>query len=118
MIENNLPGQSVTGRRHTCSECKKELPSSSYWSETKRVTCSAKCRKRRERRQKDAHSAWILAMHNLQLMRDSIKRGEQVIELRDQLIRLKDEISDLLLLANESNAVQRREMLNGWKSRR
>lgn len=105
----------VTGRRHVCTECKNELPGS---YRDKRVTCSPKCRKRRERRQKDAHSAWILAMHELQKMRDSIKRGEQVLEMRDQLLRLKDEINDLLLLANESNAVQRRSFLNDWKIRK
>jgi uncharacterized protein YdcH (DUF465 family) len=107
----------VTGRRHTCTECRNELPDCGDSRRATRVTCSAKCRKRRERRQKDAHSAWILAQHELQKMRDSIKRGEQVVDLRNQLIRLRDEINDLLLLANESNAVQRLQFLSDWKIR-
>lgn len=103
----------VTPTSHTCSECKKSMP-----GDAQRVTCSDKCRKRRERRQKDQHSAYIMALHELQKMRDGIKRGETVKDYRDQLIRLKDEINDLLLLANESNAVARREMLSGYHQNR
>ena len=109
----------VTQLGHVCTECKQPLPSETWDRRAvKRVTCSARCRKRRERRQKDQHAAWILAMHQLQQMRDGIKRGEQLKDFRDQLIRLKDEINDLLVLVNDEDAVARRNFLSERSRRR
>jgi len=93
-----------------CSECKQ--PFDGYHLASK-STCSLKCRKRRERRQKDAHAAWILALHELGKIRDSIKRRENVKEFIPQLQRLKGEINDLLLLAEEPEAMARLQMLEG-----
>src|SRR5690554_3886696 len=94
--------------RRNCIECGNELPT---WHLRQKITCSAVCRKRRERRQKDQQSAHVIVMQELQKMRDGIKRGEALAEYREQLIRLKDEINDLLLLANDADAVARREMI-------
>lgn len=101
----------VTSTSHTCSECRNPI-------KPEAVTCSAKCRKRRERRQKDQHSAYIMALHELQKMRDGIKRGETIKDYRQQLNRLKDEINDLLLLVKDPDAVERREMLSSYRSKR
>lgn len=96
----------ITGGR--CSECGQEFQGLHLASKT---TCSPKCRKRRERRQRDSESAWVLALHELGKMRDGIKRGESLDKYREQLHRLKGEINDLLLLAKDADAVARREML-------
>lgn len=93
--------------RDKCSECREELP---LWHNPNQVTCSPKCRKQRERRQKDAHSAYILALQEMQKMRDSVKRRESLSDFRAQLIRLRDEANDILLLANDPDAMARREM--------
>lgn len=103
--------RSVTGLSHNCTECKQPLPLYRDGRTPKRVTCSPKCRKRRERRMKDQHSAYILALHELQKMRDGIKRREQLADFREQLNRLKGEINDLLLLAGDGDALARRQML-------
>lgn len=97
----------VTSPSHVCSECKQLLPIGS-----KALTCGPKCRKRRERRQKDAHSAHIMVLHELAKIRESLKRQEDVKVYRERLIRLKDEINDLLLLANDDDAKARFSMLN------
>jgi len=57
-------------------------------------------------------------MHQLQQMRDGIKRGEQLKDFRDQLIRLKDEINDLLVLVKDEDAVARQQFLSGFSRRR
>lgn len=102
---------SVTPTSHTCSECKQPMESSG-------VTCGKKCRKRRERRRKKQHSAWIMALHELGEIRDALKRGEDRKHHRDCLIRLKDEINDLLLLANDPDRMALTDMLNDMKQRR
>lgn len=99
----------VTSPGHTsrvCSECKKPLQSGAA------VTCSAKCRKRRERRQKDQHAAWVMALHHLSQIRDALKRGEDIAHHQACLIRLKDEIYDLLVLAGDKDMLARLDMLN------
>ncbi len=102
---------SVTQLSHTsskkCSECRNPLP---LESKASTQTCSAKCRKQRERRQKLQHAAWVGAVNELNQIRDALKRGEDVIHHRDCLIRLKDEINELLIMANDQDAIQRREM--------
>lgn len=98
-----------------CSECKTPFEGMHLVSKT---TCSPKCRKRRERRQKDAQSAWILALHELGKIRDSLKRREDVEQFIPQLQRLKGEINDLLLLAGEADAISKREMLEARANRR
>jgi len=98
-----------------CSECRKPFEGMHSASKT---TCSPKCRKRRERRQKEQHAAHILAMRELQQMRDGIKRRESLHDFRAQLQYLRDEINDLLLLANEPDAMARREMLEDRARRR
>lgn len=94
--------------QNKCIECGKELE---RWHSRQQLTCSAKCRKRRERRQKDQQSAHTLAMRELQKMRDGIKRGEELERYREQLMRLRDEINDLLLLAKDADQLAKREML-------
>lgn len=103
-----IPYEFTEGGR--CSECKKPFEGLHLVSKT---TCSPKCRKRRERRQKEAHAAWILALHELGKMRDSIKRGETLDDFKAQLQRLKGEINDLLLLAGDEDALAKRQMLEG-----
>lgn len=113
-MEQILPG--VTGLSHTtrkCTECRSELI-----GDQQQVTCSPKCRKRRERRQKDQQSAHVGAMLELQKIRDGIKRGEELKRYRDQLQRLKAEINDLLLLAKDPDAMAQREMLEDRARRR
>lgn len=94
--------------RNQCSECRNELP---LWHNRNQVTCSPKCRKQRERRQKDAHSVHILILQDMQKIRDSVKRRESLSDFRAQLIRIRDEVNDILLLANDPDAMARREML-------
>lgn len=108
-----VPWEHTTGGE--CSECRKPFEGLHLVSKT---TCSPKCRKRRERRQKDAHSAYILALHELGKIRDSLKRRENVEDFIPQLQRLKGEINDLLLLAGEADALAKREMLEARASRK
>lgn len=108
---------SVTSTSHVCTECKRPLTIPSG-RKVMRMTCSAKCRKARERRMKAQHSAWIMALHELQQIRDALKRGEDRKHHRDCLIRLKDEINDLLLLANDPDRMALTDMLNDMKARR
>lgn len=89
-----------------CSECRKPITGDA-------TTCSAKCRKRRQRRQQQAAEAYPLAMHELQVMRDGIKRGENVPRTIEELKRLQAEIRDLLVLAGDPDAVSRQQMLEG-----
>lgn len=96
-----------TTYHNKCSECGLDLE---RWHNKSKMTCSPKCRKQRERRQKDAHSAYILALQEMQKMRDSVKRRESLSDFRAQLIRIRDEANDILLLANDPDAMARREM--------
>lgn len=91
-------------RGHQCSECQNEIYANA-------ITCSATCRKRRERRLKMQHSAYIVVLREMQNMRDGIKRGENLENFRNQLQRIKDEVSDLQFLARDDDALSRREML-------
>lgn len=108
----NYPSVTPTSHSKTCSECRRPLPTPSA------TTCSAKCRKRRERRQKSQHSAWIVSLRGLSEIRDALKRGEDMDHHRACLNRLKDEINDLLLLARDQDALQRREMFEARARRR
>lgn len=109
----------VTGQGHrggcVCSECKKPL---SPRAKSGALTCSDKCRKRRERRQKLQHAVWIDAMHALVEIRDAIKRGEDIEHHISSLNRLKEEINDLLVLAGEQNAIERLAMFEARAQRR
>ena len=100
----------MTGRCHNCTECRKPLPVNDA-RKAKRVTCSDVCRKKRERRQREARVAWLDAMNDLGKMRESIKRGEFVPEMKDQLYRLRAEINDLLYLAKDADQLALQEML-------
>jgi len=91
-----------------CSECKEPLPK---YCRIDQITCSPKCRKRRDRRQEQARLALPLAMYELGKIRDSIKRRERVPDFIADLKRLKDEVNDLLLLAGDEEAMRRREMM-------
>jgi len=95
---------SVTGHGHNCSECRKPC-------EGEKLTCSDKCRKRRNRRQRDARTAIHLVMFELGKIRDSLKRRETTPRFIADLNRLKAEINDLLLMAGDADAVQRHSML-------
>lgn len=108
------PHEWITGGR--CSECRKEFEG---WHLSTKTTCSTKCRKRRERRQKDAESAWVVVLQEMAKMRDGIKRGESLEKYRAQLNRIRDEAGDLLLLAKDPDMMAKREMLEsrerkGW----
>lgn len=109
---HTFTGDDVTSPGHgggrVCSECKKPL---SPRAKPGALTCSATCRKRRERRQKLQHAVWIDAMHALGSIRDAIKRGEDIEHHISSLNRLKEEINDLLELARDENAMARRAML-------
>src|SRR6185369_16965504 len=98
------------GYKKYCSECKQELDK---WGRIDQTTCGVKCRKRRERRQAQALLALPLAMRELGKIRDSIKRRERVPEFVEELKRLKAEINDLLLLAGDDDAMNKRQMLEG-----
>lgn len=91
-----------------CSECKEPFEG---WHLASKTTCGTKCRKRRERRQKQQHSIYILIMRDLQEIRDGIKRRETLEDYREQLRDLKNAINDLLLLANDPDSVALRSML-------
>lgn len=91
-----------------CSECKQPFEGMHLVSKT---TCSGKCRKRRERRQKEAYAAHIMVLHELAKIRDSLKRRENIGEFIPQLQRLKGEINDLLLLAGDREALEKQQML-------
>lgn len=102
----------ITGGR--CSECGSTAGFTEAHSDTK-TTCSPTCRKRRERRQKQAQSAWVVVIRELQPVRDAIKKGEDLELYREQLKRLKAEISDLLMLAKDTDTMEARAMLESRK---
>jgi hypothetical protein len=91
----------MTSHTGYCSECRKSCPG---------ITCSDKCRKRRNRRQRDARTAHHLVMFELGKIRDSLKRREDTNKHIQDLTRLKAEISDLLLLAGDADAMRLHEM--------
>lgn len=97
-----------------CSECGSTVGFTEWHYDTK-TTCSANCRKQRERRQKNARSAWVVVIRELQPVRDAIKRGEDLPEYRQQLQRLKGEINDLLMLAKDTDTMEARAMLESRK---
>lgn len=90
---------------HTCAECKQPM-------DGKGQTCSPKCRKRRQRRQHEARLALPLAMYELGKIRDSLKRRERISDFTADLLRLKAEINDLLVLAGEPDSIAKVEMLS------
>lgn len=92
----------------TCSECKQPLPDD---SKAGTRTCSPKCRKRRDRRQAEQHTAWNHALGELQKIRDALKRNEDVQYQQQALLRLREEIMDLLVLAKDQDAMSRMSML-------
>jgi hypothetical protein len=98
-----------------CSECREELPA---YCRIDQTTCIPKCRKARERRQKQARLALPLAMYELGKIRDSIKRHERVPDFINDLKRLKAEINDLLLLAGDTESMERREMIESIARKR
>lgn len=75
-------------------------------------TCSPKCRKQLQRDRAEIEQAFTLAMSELQKLRRTINRRERVPVTIDELQRLKGEINDLLLLAGDSDAVARNQMLS------
>lgn len=93
-----------------CIECKSKPVTGE-----KQICCSAKCRKKRQRRIEQARLALPLAMYELGKIRDSIKRKECVPDFIADLKRLKGEINDLLLLAGDIDAVERNAMLTQRK---
>lgn len=99
----------TTGGR--CEECKQPFEGKHLVSKT---TCGPKCRKRRERRQKDAYSAHVVIVMELQKLRDAIKRGETIPDYLAQLQRIKSEVNDLLLLARDPDALSKHEMMEAW----
>lgn len=109
-----LSGSGAYARGGRCSECGTSEGFNDYHMENK-TTCSTKCRKRRERRLKQAKSAWVVVLRELQPVRDSIKRGEDLEEHREKLKRLRDEITDLLHLAKDNDTMEMRAMLEARK---
>lgn len=103
IIPNTPYGTELSHTRY-CSECK-VMP-----IEGRAITCSARCRKERQRRKQKARLAMPLAMHELFKIQDSLKRREDVEMFMADLQRLKAEINDLLLLAGEKDALAKREM--------
>lgn len=97
---------------NTCSECKRPLP-----HDYSGVTCGAACRQRRSRRQHEQHTCYERTMNELGLIRDAIKRREDVKYQQQVLHRLKHEINDLLALAGDQDELQRRAMLEDLKMR-
>jgi len=94
-----------------CSECKKEISD-------KATTCSATCRKHRQRRKAEAKANFNRMFWYLEVYRRAIK--DNLISEKTaiaELIRIKDEINDLLLLANEENAKARVAMMEGLRRR-
>lgn len=106
MHEGYVAWEHTTGGK--CSECGKPFEGLHL---VIKVTCGPACRKRRERRQKNQSEAWMIALSEMQKMRDGIKREESLETFRGQLHRLKGEIQDLLLLAKDADAVALRDML-------
>jgi hypothetical protein len=96
------------GYERYCSECKKEI---NRYARSDVETCSATCRKRRERRQDKARRAFPLAMYELGKIRESLKHRERVPDFIAELQRLKAEINDLLVLAGEPESMARLKML-------
>lgn len=109
-----LHGSGAYARGGRCSECGTTEGFNDYHMENK-TTCSPKCRKRRERRQKQAKSAWVVVLRELYPVRDAIKRGEDLPEYREQLKRLKEEINDLLALAKDQDTMEARAMMEARK---
>lgn len=84
---------------HVCVVCKKEFTANHFTART----CSAACRKRLSRMQLYADKAPANIMAELQKIRAVLKQSrdaEQLMRRRNQLICLRDEINDLLLLVN------------------
>lgn len=89
--------------KHECSECR---------TPTNGITCSTKCRKRRQRRRHEVQSAFPLVMSEMGKIRDSVKRREDLAQLIEQLKRIKGEVNDLLLMAGDQDAVNRHTMVS------
>lgn len=99
----------MISQTNLCTECREPC---------KGITCSMKCRKRRERRQREARTAHAVVMHELSKIRVSLKRRENVTKLADDLKRLKGEINDLLLLAGDADAMNKHLMLTDISRKR
>lgn len=105
---NDLRDENVS-RKYRCSEC---------GAFTVLLTCSDKCRKRRQRRKQQARQAFSVAMRELGKVRDSIKRREDVDKHIADLQRLKGEINDLLVLAGDKDAMARLQMLEDRRGKK
>lgn len=92
----------MTSHRNECSECRKPCAG---------ITCSTKCRKRRQRRRQEAQLVLPLVVTELGKIRACLKRREDVPHFIEQLKRLKGEVNDLLLFAGDEDALSRHEML-------
>lgn len=108
-----IPWKMVEGGR--CSECKKPFEG---WHLQSKTTCSAKCRKARERRQAAAGQAFNKAMSELGTIRSSLKRREEIETFKQQLHRLKAEINDLLALAGDQEELDKKAMFAAVANRR
>lgn len=98
-----------------CSECGQEFQGMHLASKT---TCSATCRKARERRIAKSPDIYLICLSALGDMRKGIKRRENLEVFISQLERLKGEINDLLLLAGHKESVDRLAMLNDLAKKR
>ena len=99
----------MTSHTNICTECRKSCAG---------ITCSVKCRKHRQRRKAEARMAMSLAIFELSKIRDSLKRREDVPKFIGDLNRLKSEVNDLLLLAGDTDAVNKHQMLTEFSRKR
>lgn len=102
----------------TCTECGADL---GQWHSSAKTTCSEACRKRRQRRLHSINQHWLEVMNALNRMRGDIKRrdSEEILKIyTGQLIYLKTEINDLLLLAKDKDALDKQQMMSDMKRRR
>jgi predicted nucleic acid-binding Zn ribbon protein len=103
----------VTGGE--CIVCRKPFEGMHLKS---RKTCSPKCRKRLERRLKAADEATNQIMRYLGLIRASIKARDNHAKRIDDLNYIRNEINDLLHLAQDYQEMARRDMLENYARKR
>lgn len=102
----------------TCSECGKSLDG---WHSAAKKTCSPACRKQRQRRLQNIDKHWLDVMSALNRIRMVIRRrdSEEIVKIyTGQLIHLKREINDLLLLAGDEDSKAKVQMMSDMKRRR